>query len=193
MRTAARIALILTGTAIFVAAMAAPGAKADRGSVGGDDGGTFDAATAPQRPRQAARPDRIAYVLAREVSSIATSIARSSPAPEGANLRRGKQAQDAVALASMRHEAKSRSIDWPADCIGETFAIQQINATDGGRGRLSGSFLDASCRPESEPRPRTRRAMIGEMEQSQLQSAEPAPVVIRFEAVIRISLAGLGL
>lgn len=193
MRTAARIALTLTGTAIFVAAMAAPGAKADRGPVGGDDAGAFTAATASQHPRRAPRPDRIVHVLAGDVLSIARSNARSSPAPEGANLRRGEQAQNAVALASVRYEANSRSIDWSADCIGETFAIQQINASDGGRGRPAGSFEDASCQPDSEPRPRTRQAMIGEMEQSQLQSAEPAPVVIGFEAVIRISLAGLGL
>ena len=48
-----------------------------------------------------------------------------------------------------------------------------------------------SCSEDDGSKRRMRQAVIGDPEQMQVPRPEPAPVVIRFEAIISIDLAGL--
>lgn len=189
MRTASRIALVLTGTAIMVAALATSVAHADRSPVKGN---RINALTAPQRARPQQLPDRIDYLQADSVMSISTAIAHLSAAPEVANVRRDDgRTETEIALATITDGAKSRSITWSDGCDGGTFAVQQVNASDGGRGTVADRFEEASCPQESATKRRTRQAIVGDIDTLQVQTPEAAPVVFKFEAVIKIDLAGL--
>lgn len=193
MRTATRIALVLMGTAMFAAATATPGARAERGPLADHELDAIPGRTASQQAQQPPRPDRIDYVRAAEVMSFATAIARLPAAPESANARHGDQGiESRLALAATANRAKKRSMAWSGLCDRGTFAAQQINASDGGRVALRAGAGDAACLDSSRPERRMRQAIIGDMEQMQARPTEPAPVVIKFEAVIRIDLAELG-
>ena len=193
MRTATRIALVAMGTAIFVGAMATPGARAERSPLADKKPDPLAETTASQRAQQQPRPDRMDYVRATEVMSFATAIARLPTAPESANARRGHdQRVSKLALAKAADKAKSRSVAWLDACGLAPFAAQQINASDGGRSALTGAADEASCIEEGKPDRNMREIVIGDIKQMQAQPTEPTPVVIRFEAVIRIDLAGLG-
>lgn len=192
MRTATRIALVLMGTATFVAAMATPGARAGRNLLADHKPAPLIGMMASQRPQRQPRPDRIDYVRAAEVVSYATAIARLPLAPQSSNARRGDQRiESQFALATASDKARNRAIAWPAACDRETFAAQQINASDGGRGTLAGAAEDGSCSTEDRPKRRTRQAIVGDIEQMPVPRSDPTPVVIRFEAIISIDLAGL--
>ena len=124
--------------------------------------------------------------------SYATAIARLPLAPQSNNARRSDQRiESQFALATGSDKARNRSIAWPAACDRETFAAQQINASDGGRGTLAGAVEDGSCSTEDRPKRRTRQAIVGDIEQMPVPRSDPTPVVIRFEAIISIDLAGL--
>jgi hypothetical protein len=189
MRTASRIALVLTGTAMVIGVFATPGAHADRSRIGVNG---INALTAQQRARPQPQPDRVVYVQAAKVMSIATAIAHLSAAPEVANVRRGEgRMETEVALATIVDGANSRSIAWSGSCDDETFAAQQVNASDGGRGTLAYRFEEASCPKESTPKRRTREGIVGDMDALQVLKSDPTPVVFKIEAVIKIDLAGL--
>lgn len=198
MWTAARIALMLTGTAILVAAMATPGALAGRGPDDDSQAGVLPLMTASQRARLQALPDRIDYVRAGNVVGIATAIARASAAPQDASAgRSGELMNMQPAIAARIGETKNRSLAWANGCDRATFAAQEINASDGGRGApvgLGAEILDdpARCRGEKPGKRRTRQALLGTMEQLPIEPVQPSPVVIKFEAVISINLAALG-
>jgi hypothetical protein len=193
MRTAARIALMLTGTAIFVAAIAASGVQAGRASLE-DIGVEAPIATSmPQRAQPMPRLDRIDYVLATEVASIETAIAHQPQAPGLAHATPADR--DRVATAVMVSKTTNRSIEWSA-CGGRTFAAQQINASDGGREGQLGSTAEAfgsltPCLAENPRSHRMRDAIFDNTEQLQVEGARPSPVIIKFEAVIHINLAAL--
>ena len=192
MRTAMRIALVLTGTAIFVAAMATPGARAGRNAVVGDQFSAVAGATASQRAQQQSRPDRIDYGQGSKVVNVVTAIAHMSPAPDVANHSRlQERTESRIASATTTDKAKNRSVGWAIDCDRDTFAIQQVNASDGGRGAVVGPTEKTPCIMGDKPERRTRQAVILEMEQMQTPRPESAPVVIKFEAVISINLAGV--
>ena len=187
MRTATRIALVLTGTAILIAAT--HGAQADQSPVKGN---RLSALTAQQRARPQPWPDRIGYVQAEKVMSIATAIAHLSAAPEVANFRRGEGwVASEVALTRDMNQAAKTSIASPTICDGDTFAAQQRNASDGGRGAVADHSQQASCLKDGAPKRRTRQAIVGDLDGLQVQTPEAAPVVFKFEAAIRIDLAGL--
>lgn len=189
MRTATRIALVLTGTAILIAAMATHGAQADRSRIKGN---RISALTAQQRARPQPRPDRIEYVQAADVMSVATAIAHLSAAPEVANFRRGEGwVASEVALTRDMNQAAKTSLASPTICDGDTFAAQQRNASDGGRGAVADHSQQASCLKDGAPKRRTRQAIVGDLDGLQVQTPEAAPVVFKFEAAIRIDLAGL--
>jgi hypothetical protein len=189
MRTATRIALVLTGTAILIGAMATPGARADRAPIDHDQ---VSATTASQRARLQSLSDRIEYVQAAEVKTMATAIAHLSAAPEVANLNRGyRRVKSEVVLTRDIDGANDRPVVSSVACDGDTFILQQRNVSDGGRGLVVDGSEQASCLRHSEPKPRTRQAVIGDLDLSQTRSPEPAPVVLKFEAVIKIDLAGL--
>ena len=187
MRTATRIALVLTGTAIFIAAMATPGARADLGQ---PDAHAAEF-TARQRALPQPQPGRIDYVRGAKVVSVATAIAHLSTPPEVANADRGvRWAERAVALADTIGETTDKPISSSSACNRGTFASQQRNASDGGRGPVAESE-QPSCREDHKHEPRMRKVAVGDLDLSQMQSAEPAPVLLKFEAVIKIDLAGL--
>jgi hypothetical protein len=189
MRTATRIALVLTGSAILIVAMATPGARADRGRIVEED---IIALSALQRAQPQQQPGRIQYVQAEKVLSVATAIAHPSSAPAVANLDRGDRwGESEVALAGDIDGTRNKSVASPTACDGDTFAAQQRNASDGGRSPVTDRSRQAWCLKDEEPKPRTRQAVIGDLDLSQMQSPEAAPVVVKFEAVIKIDLAGL--
>ena len=192
MRTASRIALVLTGTAIFVAAMATPGARAGRNLPADRKPAPLVGMTASQGAQRQPRPDRIDYAVAAEVVSFATAIARLPSAPEGVDSGGGdRRTASRLALATLSDKARNRSIEWSVACDRGTFAAQQVNASDGGRGALAGAAAEGSCSQEDGSMRRTRQAIIGDMEQIPVPRPELAPFVIRFEAIISIDLAGL--
>jgi len=189
MRTATRIALMLTGTAILIAAMATPGARANRGRM--DDDG-IRTTTAEQRAQRQARPGRIDYVLARKTVRVATAVEHFSDAPVVANLDRGEEWMlSEVASASKSDRVKKKSVAVPTNCDHDTFASQQLNASDGGRGSIATSLGDASCPPDDTLQHRTRQVLLDETVELDLQRSEPAPALIKFHAVISINMAAL--
>jgi hypothetical protein len=185
MRTATRIALVLTGKALVVAATATPGARAERAPTDHDQ---VAAMTASQSARPQSQPDRIEYAQASEMKTLATVIAHLPAAPEVANA--GRSEWTASELASAIDRAKNKSVA-SSGCDGDTFTAQQRNASDGGRARLADGSEQTSCREESAPKTRTRQAIMGDLALSQMQAPKPAPFIIKFEAVIRIDVAGL--
>ena len=192
MRTATRIALVLMGTAIFVAAMATPGARAGRNLPADRKHAPLVGMTPPQGAQRQPRPDRIDYVVAGKVLDFATAVARLSPAPEGVDGGGGdRRTASRLALARTSDTTKNRSISWNGSCHRSTFATQQVNASDGGREALGAAAEGGSCSQEDGSKRRMRQAVIGDPEQMQVPRPEPAPVVIRFEAIISIDLAGL--
>ena len=185
MRTATRVALMLTGTAILVVAMTTPGVRADRAPA---DRNQLAAMSRGQHARPQSRPDRIEYVQATAVKAMATAIAHLPGAPDVANAGHGAWVESELAAAIDATASKSVA---PRGCDGDTFAVQQRNASDGGRGPVADDGERDTCRKENAPRTRTRQAAIGDLDLSQMRSPEPEPVVLKFEAVIRIDLAGL--
>jgi hypothetical protein len=189
MRTATRIALVLTGTAMVIGVFATPSAHADRSRIGVNG---INALTAQQRARPPAQLGRIDYVLATKVVSVATAIVHLSSAPTVANFDRGDgwiESEFVAATKSAR--IADRSTTKPSDCERDTFADQQRNASDGGRSAMARSAEHASCLSDTSPKRRTRQVVIADMASLQVRKPEAAPVVFKFEAVIKIDLAGL--
>ena len=165
MRTAARIALVLTGTAIFVAAMAMPVAHAD-GLVAGKNVRTIahDMTADLPRPQPAPRPEKLPGYAHAELLAALSNIARFLQLPE-LPVRAGKR--------------KDRSISPVADT--DALDRERIRHSEGGRG-------DRALGGDAENDDRTRQ--VADSEQRHLRA--PAPVIVRFEGVININVAGLG-
>lgn len=116
MRTVARVALVVTTTAILMATLATPGARADKGRRDEAQVGALmdEAFTAPQQPRQQQRPDRFEYSQSTHVVIVASAVARVPPAPEVASLKTGDEqleGEKVGALAAVSDQARNRSID----------------------------------------------------------------------------------
>jgi hypothetical protein len=189
MRTATRITLVLTGTAIMVAATATSGARADRGRT---DDNRIRTTSAEQRARPQQMPGRLDYALARRTVNVATAVDHISGAPAVANFDRGETwASNQLASASKSDRLKKTSADLRTSCHRDTFASQQLNASDGGRGRIVLSEGSIACPSDATPKPRSRQVLLDEPLDLHVRTSEPAPALISFEAVIRINLATL--
>lgn len=190
MGTAKRIALILTGTAVMIAAIATPGARADRGWK--DDNG-ITAMTAAQRATPQRLPGRIDYALGLRTISVASSVDHLTEAPAVANLDRGQAwAMSELASASKSDRIDEKSVTTSATCDRDTFASQQLNASDGGRGsRVATALGDVSCPSQDAQQHRMRQVLLDESLDLSVQKSEPTLALVKFEAVISINLAAL--
>lgn len=166
MRTAARIALVLTGTAIFLAAMATPGAQAG-GILRGDEIRAIVRDTAESLPRQqpAPRPETLpGYAHAELFAALA-------------NIGRFLQFSDLPVRAEKRKDRSIRPVIG-ADAVG----IEDFSHSKSSRGALAdlSAAADRRC-----------GACASGGNPSVDQGREFAPVVVRFETVINVSVAGL--
>lgn len=94
------------------------------------------------------------------------------------------------AAASKSDRIKKSPATAPDDCYRDTFASQEINASDGGRARMTASSGDIACPAGGMPKRPTRQIVIDET--VEIERRTPEPALIRFQAVISIDLAALG-
>lgn len=206
MRRVARIALAVSATTMLVAALATAGAQAEKERRAGEWSGslTENGGAAPQRQRMAPKPDRYGYFQSGQVFTVASAIAHRPPVPAAASAKSGDARMEGAELALVAgaavKAARFRSSAEPAACTRDRSLSRRPDRSDGGR-RAPDTAAElsfdrqAACSPERHVAEgsRTRGAMEVMPELLQADRPAPAPVVIKFEAiVINISFNGLG-
>lgn len=189
MRTAARIALALTGTAILMAAMATAGACAGGRPIDTQTLRTIARDTAADRPRRqpAPRPEKLPGYAHAEIFAALSNIAWLFEFPE---------------LTIHADERKNRSI-WSAldaDAL-DRLSLDRLSLDrpSRSRGAFPNSLVDISrgclgCASGGNPENARRARKVADIEEETLRARQrkSAPIVLKFEAVININLAGLG-
>lgn len=176
MRTAARAALVLTGTAIFLAAMAMPVAHAGDVLTAGKN--TRDTAGDLPRSQPAPRPEMLPGYAHAELFAALSNIGRFLQFPE---------------LPVRAEKRKDRSI-WAA-IDADALDRELIQSSAGSQGALGSVLIEASrrcgaCASGGNEESDDRRRHVAE---SKVRLREPAPVTIKFEGVvINVNVAGLG-
>lgn len=194
MRTAARIALALTGTAILMAAMATAGACAGGRPIDTQTLRAIARDTAADRPRRqpAPCPEELPGYAHAEIFAALSNIARLFEFPE---------------LTIHADERKNRSI-WSALDVDALDRLSldrlsldrlSLDRPSRSRGAFPNSLVDISrgclgCASGGNPENARRARKVADIEEETLRARQrkSAPIVLKFEAVININLAGLG-
>jgi hypothetical protein len=179
MRTAARVALVLTGTAIFVAAMAMPVAHAGDGLIVGMNMGITARAIVADMPRSQAAPcpEKLPGYAHAELLAALSNIGRFLQFPE---------------LPVRAEKRKDRSI-WVA-IDADTLDREPIHHSASSRGALPTAFVAASRQCDACASGGNAESVLQtrQVAESKAHLREPAPVTIKFESVvINFNVAGL--